>query len=233
MTIYGNVCCGSLPKVSCFDGANLCTEESDFSGSITLNDGFDCVYAEAWLKLELASSQGALVQEGSVTGSCYDMYSKPISPDSLDNFPNSIVRLNFAQYDTSCCGSLAKTRCQGGIYTASVPPGTEFCTEFLITLPYTEEEFTSLMQVNFVQGLAASTNFDQPGHGFTKIVGIVPGPSREYCQDRTPDRERDIIFIGTPNLCSPHHRHRQTVILVAACAARMDMMRKEKLIRLT
>ena len=26
-------------------------------------------------------------------------------------------------------------------------------------------------------------------------------------------REREIIFIGTPNLCSPHHRHRPTVIL--------------------
>ena len=37
--------------------------------------------------------------------------------------------------------------------------------------------------------------------------------------------EREIIFIGTPNLCSPHHRHRPTVILVAAYAARVDMKR--------
>ena len=43
--------------------------------------------------------------------------------------------------------------------------------------------------------------------------------------------ERDIIFIGTPNLCSPHHRHRPTVILVASYAARVDM--KRKLFRLT
>ena len=45
------------------------------------------------------------------------------------------------------------------------------------------------------------------------------------------EREREIIFIGTPNLCSPHHRLRPTVILVAACAARVNM--KRKLFRLT
>ena len=43
--------------------------------------------------------------------------------------------------------------------------------------------------------------------------------------------ERDIIFIGTPNLCSPHHWHRPTVILVAAYAAQVNMERK--LFRLT
>ena len=39
------------------------------------------------------------------------------------------------------------------------------------------------------------------------------------CEDTTttlpdqPDGEREIIFIGTPNLCSPHHWHGPTVIL--------------------
>ena len=39
--------------------------------------------------------------------------------------------------------------------------------------------------------------------------------TRQWRRRRVPERE--IIFIGTPNLCSPHHLHRPTVILVAAC----------------
>jgi len=41
--------------------------------------------------------------------------------------------------------------------------------------------------------------------------------------------EREIIFIGTPSLCSPHHQHRLTVILVAAYAAHLVCVREHKI----
>ena len=83
------------------------------------------------------------------------------------------------------------------LYTASVPQDTEYYTEFLITLPYTEEEFDLQMQTNFVQGLASATKFDTPDYGFTKIMSIVPGPPKEYGQDRTPDTVQITARIAT------------------------------------
>ena len=83
------------------------------------------------------------------------------------------------------------------LYTASVPQDTVHHTEFLITLPYTEEEFDLEMQTNFVRGLAAATKFDQPGYGSTKIMNIEPGPPKEYGQDRKPDTVQITARIAT------------------------------------
>ena len=43
----------------------------------------------------------------------------------------------------------------------------------------------------------------------TKILKTVS----EFGTERKQTKYREIIFIGTPNLCSPHHRLRPTVIL--------------------
>lgn len=94
----------------------------------------------------------------------------------------------------ACCGSLAKIRCQGAMYSFSVPLDTEYYTEFLITLPYTEEAFDTSMQIKFVGGLAAATNNVA---GFTKIMGIVPGPPKDYGPDHTPDTIQITARIAT------------------------------------
>ena len=97
----------------------------------------------------------------------------------------------------SCASPQGGAASQSALYTASVPQDTVHHTEFLITLPYTEEEFDLEMQTNFVRGLAAATKFDQPGYGSTKIMNIEPGPPKEYGQDRKPDTVQITARIAT------------------------------------
>ena len=44
---------------------------------------------------------------------------------------------------------------------------------------------------------------------------------------RGSNAEREIIFIGTPNLCSPHHRHRPTVIWELFCTRILHQYQKQ------
>ena len=58
----------------------------------------------------------------------------------------------------------------------------------------------------------ATTTSWHGGTPFLQKRSLKSRNTRTSSTDSPTSLERDIIFIGTPNLCSPHHRHRPTVI---------------------
>jgi len=203
LLFFGSACCGSRTKTRCsidLDSTNMCTVESDFSHSINLEDrGLVTDHFGGGILHTCGDANDYFKTSILMTGSwdnhtCFDMYRIPwFGPESGET---RMFGMDWWAIGAACCGSLAKIRCQGALYSASAPLDTEYYTEFLITLPYTEEAFDTDMQMRFLLGLAGATNFGS-NHGFTKIMGIVPGPPKEYGQDHTPDTIQITARIAT------------------------------------
>ena len=108
---YGRVCCGSVAKTRCFDSSTMCKVDTDFNGDqAPPNAPTSSPTCAAWSLALLGSFSPPQFSWDAVT--C-DSIASTVSQAQVEAGNTGLQDLSIG--GSSCCGSVAKTRCHDTI----------------------------------------------------------------------------------------------------------------------